>query len=87
MHTPFDAERPNFTWYITDMGSGLFLGGQSRPHHQMDGIAELPNFGGSFLFMHTPFATELPKLTWLHMWCRQCILGLVTPPIPRERSS
>jgi len=73
---------------VTHMGRGLVFRGQQRPIPK-GWVPELPNFGGSFLFMRTPFVSELPNLTWYHNTCvgGACMLGSATAPIPRQRSS
>ena len=46
---------------VTHVGEGRVSWGQPRFASQENGVLELPNFGGSPVFMPTPFNAERPN--------------------------
>jgi len=52
---------------------------------QFDGLTWLTPT--PLFYDRSPLVTEIPNSTWYHTWGGACILGSVTPPVARERSS
>ena len=49
---------------VNAYGRGLVFKWSATPLPQGGGVPEVPNSGGSLLFMRTPFVAKLPNLTW-----------------------